>query len=523
MIMSKVKQDNNSRHRLVASVVVLVVLGLVVGALCMGAVWLGDDIYFSFNLGEGDWFDRVDSLRKIVISQSQYYMTRNGRFVTHCVVQYFCGMGGKTLFAVCNALMWMAFIVVLLRAARFNWLKNTWATAAVALLAFVSLRTQFSPPCQVNYIWAMTAALLVVNWFLRGLDGHRPWVVVLMAAVAFLAGWGQESFSSGLAAAMWIYALKHFKSMRWQRWLVLGAFTAGMLFLCLAPGNFAKMGAYSSLRITPIAMAYYLRATYVLLAVVLYLAIVKKVPLVKMYRENAFWCHAMLFMLLFNVLVKVYCNRQLFGIEVMSIIIAIRLVRDHLALSARARQLTLLLLVVWVVLVVADDMRTITRRAAVVDQLDRLYHESPDGTVYCDIDDKEYFYHDEDAMNCLNNWTLIQLSHLWESQGGKPLKWRPRSARQYVGKNLPSQVIRLDDDQHIFMLVHNRLQDSCKYVLHSSWHYGPVMVVRMMSHVQSKHLVGENNPCSVSDSCYEALIWRQNDAFIQNDSARLVQ
>jgi hypothetical protein len=231
----------------------------------------------------------------------------------------------------------------------------------------------------------------------------------------------------------------------------------------------------------------------------------------------------MLFMLLFNVLVKVYCNRQLFGIEVMSIIIAIRLVRDHLALSARARQLALLLLVVWAVLVVADDMRTITRRAAVVDQLDRLYHESPDGTVYCDIDDKEYFYHDEDAMNCLNNWTLIQLSHLWESQGGKPLKWRPRSARQYVGKNLPSQVIRLDDDQNIFMLVHNRLQDSCKYVLHSSWHYGPVMVVRMMSHVQSKHLVGENNPCSVSDSCYEALIWRQNDAFIQNDSARLVQ
>ena len=521
--MAPVMNNRKDKKRPLASAMMLVVLALVVLALSLCAVWLGDDIYFSFNLSEGDWFDRVDSLRKVFLSQSVYYMTRNGRFVTHCFVQFFCGMGGKTLFAVCNALMWMAFVVMVARAARFKWRDNPWGLCAVALLSFTCLRTQFSPPCQINYIWAMTAALLVTDWFLKGTVGLRAWVTGLMAVFCFLAGWGQESFSSGLAGAMWIYALSRYKSMAWQRWLFLVAFTVGMLFLCLAPGNFAKLGGYSSLRITPVAMAYYMRAPYLLLAVVLYLALAKKVPLKTMYRENAFWCNALFFLLAFNIFVKVYCNRQLFGIEVISIIVSMRLLSDHVALSAGLKRMALAVLALWFVWVVVDDARTISSRTAIFGELERRYHESSDGVVYCDIADKEYFYHDEDAMNCLNNWTLIQLSHLWQSQGGKPLKWRPESVRQYVGKDLPSQVIRLDDKQNIFMLVHNKAQDTCKYVLHSSWHYGPVRVVNMKSHVKSKNLVSENNPCVVTDSLYDALIWRQNDAFVQNDSARLAQ
>lgn len=515
--------NNKNNRRPAASALVLLALALVVLALCLGAVWLGDDIYFTFNLSEGSWFDRVDSLRKVILSQSVYYMTRNGRFVTHCFVQFFCGMGGKTLFAVCNAMIWVAFVILVARAARFKWRTNPWGFCAVALLSFTCLRTQFSPPCQINYIWAMTAALLAVDWFLRGYAGKHAWTVVLVALFSFLAGWGQESFSSGLAAAMWIYALSRYKSMTWQRWLVMIAFTAGMLFLCLAPGNFAKLGGYSSLRITPFAMTYYMRAPFLLLIVVLYLARIKKLPLSRMYKENAFWCNALFFLLAFNIFVKVYCNRQLFGIEVLSIIISMRLLSDHAPLSANFKRVAMALLALWFVFVVVDDGRTISRRTEVFNRLERLYHESPDGIVYCDIDDKEYFYHDEDAMNCLNNWTLIQLSHLWQSKGGKPLKWRPESARQYVGKDLPSQVIRLDDHQNIFMLVHNRAQDSCKYVLHLSWHYGPVQVVKMTSQKKSKSLLSENNPCVVTDSLYDALIWRQDDAFIRNDSARLAQ
>jgi hypothetical protein len=47
------------------------------------------------------------------------------------------------------------------------------------------------------------------------------------------------------------------------------------------------------------------------------------------------------------------------------------------------------------------------------------------------------------------------------------------------------------------------------------------MVVKMVSHKKSKSLLSENNPCVVTDSLYDALIWRQDDAFVQNDSARL--
>ena len=108
----------------------------------------------------------------------------------------------------------------------------------------------------------------------------------------------------------------------------LVAFTAGMLCLCLAPGNFSKLGA-NSLRATPVAMAYYMRAIYLLAVVVLVLVLSKKTSLREIYKENAFWFNAMFFMVVFNFIARVYCNRQLFGIEVMSIIIVVRLLYRH--------------------------------------------------------------------------------------------------------------------------------------------------------------------------------------------------
>ena len=187
---------------------------------------------------------RVATLRELIDSQLSYYHSNNGRFVTHCMVQFFCAMGGQPLFAVCNAVVWVAFVLVMARAAGFNCRCNPWAVGAMALLCFVCFRTQFTPPCQVNYIWAMTASVFVVYYYLH-VDRVARWAVIPLVAFSFLAGWGQESFSSGMAAAMWLYSLSHRKSMKWPQWLMLFAYTAGMLFLCLAASNFKRMGVSS--------------------------------------------------------------------------------------------------------------------------------------------------------------------------------------------------------------------------------------------------------------------------------------
>lgn len=87
-------------------------------------VWLGDDIFFAFNLAVSDWLDKVDTFGEIIESQAYYYMNRNGRFVTHCVVQFFSGFAGQMPFALLNAAMWVAFLLVLARLTGVNWRQS---------------------------------------------------------------------------------------------------------------------------------------------------------------------------------------------------------------------------------------------------------------------------------------------------------------------------------------------------------------------------------------------------------------
>lgn len=75
------------------------------------------------------------------------------------------------------------------------------------------------------------------------------------------------------------------------------------------------------------ATAYFLRATYLLMALVL--LVTRRVSLSRLYRQEAFWFNAMFFMMVFNMIVRVYCNRQLFGIEVVSIILLVKLLRRY--------------------------------------------------------------------------------------------------------------------------------------------------------------------------------------------------
>lgn len=499
----------------------LIVLAAVVFALSVSAVWLGDDTFFSFHLGSGDWMTRVESLRDLIASQLSYYKTNNGRFVTHCMVQFFCAIGGQQLFAVCNAVVWVVFVLAMARVAGFSLRNNATAVCAMALLSFICFRTQFTPPCQINYIWAMAASMFVVYYYLN-VDRISKWAVAPLVAFSFLAGWGQESFSSGMAAAMWIYALCQLKSMKWQQWLMLVAYTVGMLFLCLASSNFKRLGV-SSLHVTPVAIAYYMRVGYLLAAVLLYLLIIKRVSFLAIYRENAFWFNALLFMLLFNFIVRVYCNRQLFGIDAVSLVLSMRLVSRYSLVPSRAEKVLLGVMAVMFVQVAVEDIITISHRTAVVNKLQRLYDESPDGVVYCDISDEDYCYHDEDAMYSVNNWSLIQLRHAWQVQNkNKPLQWRPVAMKQYVGKRLPSQVIQLGDGENIFLLVHDK-QDSCSYDLFKEWRFGPIFVSRSSLRYHVSDFNRENNPSYLNDSTFEAVIWRQHDVFLNFVDARLVK
>lgn len=506
----------------VKAYLLMAALALVVLVLCLAAIWLGDDMYFAFNLAsaaKGDWLQKIHTPEDIIKSQYVYYTMRNGRFVTHSIVQFFCGIAGKTVFAVCNAVMWMAFIAILTRVSGFNWRRDVSVLSIIMALAFVSLRTQFTPPCQVNYIWAFAAGLLTVDWFLNPRQS-KVWAVP-MVVFSFLAGWGQESFSSGVSAAMCIYALLHFKSMKPIQWAILCAFTAGMLFLCLAPGNFLKMGGYSSLRITPVAMLYFMRSTHVMVVLVLLTALLRKASLKQIYLDNAFVFNAMFFMGVFNLIVQVYCNRQLFGIEVMSIIIIVRLLHRYYLQNLKVRVAVPCVLAALVVLVLVEDFRIIDRRGKVLDKICSLYDQSPDGVIYCDIEDEDFFYRDQDPMWSLNYWALYQLSHMWQSEGKKnALEWRPTILKELQGQRLKSQVIKLGKNRDTFIFITAKGDTAARYRLTADRSYGPVTVVHYANSIRAMDV--QLGTELIEDEHFYATIHRQNDVFIRFTDAILL-
>ncbi len=504
-----------------ASCLLLAMLAVMVFTLSLMAVWLGDDVYFNFSYAGTDWLNKIDSLGEIFDSQCAYYMRRNGRFITHCIVQFFCGIAGQEAFAVCNALMWVAFTVILTRVSGFDWRRNTGAMIMLLALCFITLRTQFTPPTQVNYIWAFTAGLLSIDWFMRPRQG-KGWTVCAVV-FSFLAGWGQESFSSGVSAAMWIYALLHFKSMKPAQWGILLAFTAGMLCLCLAPGNFSKLGS-NSLRATPVAMAYYMRAIYLLMAVVLVIVLSRKATLPRLYKENAFWFNAMFFMVVFNFIARVYCNRQLFGIEIMSIIIVVRsLYRYWGDRRSLLRAVTGILLALMAVVFVLD-VHIIHRRTMIARELHSLYEQSSDGIVYCDIPNKDFYYRDEDPMWSFNYWALLQMSRQFQASGSdKPLEWRPTEVKALLNLPLKSQAIELESEPGTFLLIYADGDSTCAFKVTQERRYGGVFVAGSVTTHTARQLDSPDGTQVIRGAHFRATIYRHNDVYDRFTDARLLQ
>lgn len=505
------------------SYLILAILFLLVLSLSISAIWLGDDLFFGFSFGAKDWCQRVDSLGDIFKSQSLYYMYRNGRFVTHCIVQFFCGMGGQTCFALCNALVWVAFVVMICLVSGINWRERPLMVFVAVALSFVCLRTQYTPPCQINYIWAMTAALAVVYWFMKS-ERLSAWKILLLVIFSFLAGWGQESFSTGIAAAMWIYVFMHFKSVKPQQWCMLAAFTLGMLCLCLAPGNFTKIGTTSSIRVTPVAMIYYSRAPYLLLAFAVALLLAKKASLKTIARENMFWVTALVILLLFNIAITVYCNRQLFGIEVISIIIFLRLLNSYGPIWKQMKAAGTVALIGLVLFVSNDDFATISKRTDDFQKIRLLYLASTDGVVYCDIDDDSFFYHDEDPMSSFNYWTLLQLRRVWLAEGyAKELEWRPTEIKKMLGKQLDSQVIKLGENKNTYVIIQSKSEPACDYKILYDWKYGPMCVCHCVSKPSAEKLFGMTTSRKIEDTYFNAVVWRQNDAFLNCTDVQMIK
>jgi|GEM_PF-2122388 len=510
-------RNHNSPITTLWGMLVLAGLALVVWWLSQHLVWINDDVYFRFYIG-GERSQLIQSWSDIVGSQWNYYLTRCGRMATHCVVQALCSFaGGQAAFAILNAVAWVALVLLVLRLGGTP-LRGSWlAVPGTAALTFVSFRTQFSPPCQVNYIWAMAAGLLVLVIY-RDTRRHPAAITAAMILLCLLAGWGQESYSPGIAAALWLHALTHRATTTSRQWAMLVAFTVGVLGLCLAPGNVINFDNHSvkpqgGYWITLVNIVWLLRATYVMLAVMV-LAWLQGITPWRVYRDNAVLFNAMAAMLAFNLVVRVYCNRQLFGIDLMAMIITLRVLRQlRLSLMVRTAAVTAISAVA--AMVALTDVTTVTRRNTIYHDIERQYRLSTDGTAYIDIPYRDIGYDDHDAMYTFNDWTREQLDRAFTARWGegKNLQWLPPVLQELHGQHTSSRVIRTENDMLVLIAADT---DSVPAVFQSTMvsHYGMLTVTGSAWH-DSRHF-------PIHDVHWSALPLRQQSALHIYTDARLI-
>ena len=193
-----------------------------------------DDMAFSLT--------KIGTLRDYWLSQVEHFMTTNGRFAD-VVATLFCAILGKGLFNVCNALVFglMAHLVTLLSARRRSVMVLLMFLALVLCCFPVPGQTMLWVAGSCNYLWAMTASLLLL-WYLQT-NHERPlgWGRgILLFLGAFIAGNFNEATSFGVLGGLCLYYAFNRGELNRRTAIALVGYLLGVVFIIASPGAWSR-------------------------------------------------------------------------------------------------------------------------------------------------------------------------------------------------------------------------------------------------------------------------------------------
>lgn len=321
-------------------------------------LFLDDDYLYSTYT----WTDHpITSVKEALASQVVAYMECNGRFLIHTIVHLFCGIWGPSAFAIVDTFMFLFFfwfMIKLTMTGKKNFYLKTfillaliWFFVPVQGVAFLG-NIAFS----VNYLWASVANLgFIIAYRKSKTDAAQWWRLALLMLLGILVGSLQESFSVGIAGALFIYYCFHLKELKGQRlFLVLGYFL-GALIIIGAPGNFIRMQGEqdplinSGLKLLILTKWSYFRSIlrYVpilaVLAVTLLLMYVRdKSAAIEFMRKNQIYLTAIVINVLFAVVIAYKGPWQIISSALFAIIILAKLIFGQLENLSRKCRLIIL-------------------------------------------------------------------------------------------------------------------------------------------------------------------------------------
>lgn len=226
------------------------------GTICLLFLFIGV-FYLIFNyltpVALDDWsYTRPgQTIGSIIQDQARDYMTFNGRFLAHGLVQFMGGIVGKPVVNILNAGMVVALIYLLsFIGAGYQKISFSYLFPIAVILAWFGYPDQYVTFFMIagsfNYLWAsVLACCFLVVYHRAYTDKTSPAnsKLIAMGFMAFIIGiWG-EMYAICLVPALFVDLLVN-KNRRNKQTLVLFiCFCIGAAFEILAPANFVRLNA----------------------------------------------------------------------------------------------------------------------------------------------------------------------------------------------------------------------------------------------------------------------------------------
>lgn len=378
-----------SAFRRVAPYFILAVLAAVIFYFCDNIIWRGDDVRYGYMFTEqlhtlyhdyDEYNDKIESIGDIISSQVVHYNWWGGRSVVHSIASLFCAILGQRCFAVCNAFMWIALVLLILSMCGSSY-KNIGSLLTVIVLSSISFMMRMSPEFQINYIWVFVLVLIFLKLLLNN-KNFRGWKLVLLAAFGLIVGWAHDVINVGVGGAIIILWLRNIRNYSKSQYVLSISFGVGALILLLAPGNFVRASQLEPFSFVHSCMAllYSLRSVYVLIVVTIIAKYKYGKSLKAIYLDNEFYWNAMAICMMFVFALGVPGYRSVYGAELMAIIIIVRLLNNHRFNLFWTVVSSISLLIIWVMQIAG----TYKIKEQYLDVLQQ-YESSPTGDVFTSV------------------------------------------------------------------------------------------------------------------------------------------
>ena len=332
----------------------LLIIGSLFYLMNMYTPICGDDYLYSFYLtpvaaksffeGASIGFEqKISSFTDVIFSQYNHYFYVNGRTIPHILEQSFAGLWGENCFNLINVFAFLLLnMLVIWISGKRNLTKFGYWVAAVFFIWFLL-------PCPVdlfllmsgalNYTWSavLCLAFLLVYTKVRQMERVNWGVAFLLFLLGVISGWTHESLVVGISGALFIIYCVQYNKRRPKSpevILVVG-FWLGTVLLCLSPAARGRASFdHPSIWETFLLIIGELRTFYVLLFLLVCTFFREKRngnhhTLKKFFYDNQLYFYIIFIEFVFSLVIGFRNVRQLFGIELFSVVILIKLISEQ--------------------------------------------------------------------------------------------------------------------------------------------------------------------------------------------------